>query len=143
MKLIDFQKKFHIRRINFADVSPAPDNVSETYASDKLICPYCGAEIEFEAEDTDEILGGTPWQCIECGKYFYAQGEVSIDTTCTPMEDKVLENQKYIESMYDHMDRCAQKDTEFDDNPHGVLEYEMYKDYAEPLFANMRKEGKP
>ncbi|MGN0415351.1 MAG: hypothetical protein ACI4FX_07655 [Agathobacter sp.] len=142
MKLIDFQNKFHIRRINFADVSPAPDDASETCASDKLICPYCGAEIEYDSEDVDGILDGTPWQCIECDKYFYAEGEVGIDTICTPMEDKVLEKQRYIESIYDHMDRCAQGGVEFDD-PHGVLEYEIYKDYAEPLFANAGKEEKP
>lgn len=140
MKLIDFQKKFHIRRINFSKVSPAPDDVSETYASDKLICPYCGKENEYDSEDVDGIIKGTPWQCIECEKYFYAQGEVSIDTTCTPMEDKVLEERKYIEEHYAYMDKCDHNGVEFDDHPYGTVEYEVYKEYAEPLFANMEAE---
>lgn len=143
MKLIDFQKKFHIRRIDFGKVSPAPDNISETYATDKLFCPYCGAEIEYESEDINGLMNGTPWQCIECEKYFYAHGEISIETTCTPMEDKVLENQKYIESMYNYMDRCDQKGVELDgSHPSGTIEYDLYKEYAEPLFANMETEVK-
>lgn len=41
MNLKEFQKKYHIRRIDFEKVEPS--GFEEEYASDKLICPYCKA----------------------------------------------------------------------------------------------------
>ena len=61
---------------------------------------------------------------------------MSIDTTCTPIEDKVIERRNHIESDYQYMDGCDEKGCEWD-NPWGVVEYETYKEYAEPLFENM------
>lgn len=45
-----------------------------------------------------------------------------------------------IESNYEHMDQCDRCGCEWD-NPFGVVEYETYKKYAEPLFKNMELEG--
>ena len=89
MKLKEFQEKYHIRRIDFNQIKPTENDVE--YGSDKLICPYCKAVNEYEGEETEEIIKGTSIQCCDCDKWFYAEGEVTIDTTCTPIEDKVLE----------------------------------------------------
>ena len=136
MKLKEFQEKYHIRRIDFNQIKPTENDVE--YGSDKLICPYCKAVNEYEAEETEEIIKGTPIQCCDCDKWFYAEGEVTIDTTCTPIEDKVLEPwvKRNIEQNYEHMDTCDEKGCEWD-SPFGVVEYETYKQYAEPLFENM------
>lgn len=98
MNLKEFQKKYHIRRIDFEKVEPS--GFEEEYASDKLICPYCKSSIDYDCEDANDILSGTPFLCPECEKWFYASGEVSIDTTCTPIEDKVIERRNHIESDY-------------------------------------------
>ena len=84
-------------------------------------------------------MGGTPYQCPCCEKWFYAEGEILVDTTCTPMEDKVLDGftKKYIEDTYSYMDECNSKGCEWD-KPYGCVEYELYKQYAEPLFENMK-----
>lgn len=139
LTLKQFQDKYGIRRIDFSKVHEVEHE--KTYGSDKLICPYCGAENEYEAEDTDEVLNGTPWQCYECEKWFYAEGEISIDTTCTPIENKVLEpfTRNEIERMYAHMDECDEKGCKWGRN-RGVVEWEMYKEYAEPIFENMEGE---
>ena len=139
MKIKEFQEKYHIRRINFNKINPTENDVE--YGSDKLICPYCKAVNEYEAEETEEIIKGTPIQCCDCDKWFYAEGEVTIDTTCTPIEDKVLEPwvKRNIEQSYEHMDICDEKGCELD-SPFGVVEYETYKQYAEPLFKNMEIE---
>lgn len=136
MKLKEFQEKYHIRRIDFNQIKPTANDVE--YGSDKLICPYCKAVNEYEAEETEEIIKGIPIQCCDCDKWFYADGEVTIDTTCTPIEDKVLEPwvKRNIEQSYEHMDTCDEKGCEWD-SPFGVVEYETYKKYAEPLFKNM------
>ena len=136
MKLKEFQEKYHIRRIDFNQIKPTENDVE--YGSDKLICPYCKAVNEYEAEETEEIIKGTSIQCCDCDKWFYAEGEVTIDTTCTPIEDKVLEPwvKRSIEQSYEHMDTCDEKGCEWD-SPFGVVEYETYKQYAEPLLKNM------
>ena len=136
MKLKEFQEKYHIRRIDFNQIKPTDNDIE--YGSDKLICPYCKAVNEYEGEETEEIIKGTSIQCCDCDKWFYAEGEVTIDTTCTPIEDKVLEPwvKRNIEQNYEHMDTCDEKGCELD-SPFGVVEYETYKQYAEPLFKNM------
>ena len=136
MKLKEFQEKYHIRRIDFNQIKPTENDVE--YGSDKLICPYCKAVNEYEGEETEEIIKGTSIQCCDCDKWFYAEGEVTIDTTCTPIEDKVLEPwvKRNIEQSYEHMDTCDEKGCECD-FPFGAIEYETYKQYAEPLFKNM------
>lgn len=143
MKLKELQEKYHIRRIDFNQIKPADYVVK--YASDILICPYCNAENEYEAEEIDEILRGTPVRCCECDKWFYAEGMVTVDTECTPIEAKVLEGwvRRNIEEGYKHMDICAEGGCEWG-SPFGVVEYELYKHYAEPLFENMEidKESK-
>lgn len=140
LNLKQFQEKYGIKRIDFSKVHEVEEE--ETYGSDNLICPYCGAENEYEAEQTDEILQGTPWQCYECEKWFYAEGEISIDTTCTPIENKVLEHftRTEIERSYEHMDKCDENGCKWD-GKYGVLEWETYKNYAEPLFENMEGES--
>ena len=68
MKLKEFQEKYHIRRIDFNQIKPTENDVE--YGNDKLICPYCKAENEYEAEETEEIIKGTPIQCCDCDKWF-------------------------------------------------------------------------
>lgn len=136
LSLKEFQEKYGIKRIDFSKVHRVDKPI--TYATDKMICPYCDAEIEYEAEDSDEILQGTPWQCPECEKWFYVDGEVSIETTCTPIENKVLEPHmiRCIEKSYSHMDKCDADGCKWT-SPYGVVEWETYKEYAEPLFENI------
>lgn len=136
MNLKEFQKKYHIRRIDFAKIKPT--NLTKEYAEDALICPYCKNSISYESDVTNDILDGTPFQCHSCGKWFYADGEITINTTCTPIEDKILEYKKYIERDYQYMDECDKKGCEWD-APYGVVEYGIYKGYAEPLFENMKE----
>ena len=135
MNLSEFQKKYGIKRIDFGKVKPSEHETE--YDTDRLICPYCGEVIEYGDEEIDDILRGESYQCPECEKRFYASGEVSIDTTCTPMEDAVLENQNHIEGMYHYMDECDKKGCQWDGR-YGVVEWETYKEFAEPLFENMR-----
>lgn len=105
MNLSEFQKKHGIKRIDFSKVKPSEHETE--YDTDKLVCPYCGEKIQYESEETDSILQGTPYQCPECEKWFYAEGEVRIDTTCTPIEDKVLDSHTMycIEQSYEYMDK--------------------------------------
>lgn len=135
MNLEDFQKKYGIRRIDFNKVKPT--NLNPEYAEDALICPYCKNTVHYDSEDINDILDGTPYQCPHCEKRFYAEGELIVNTTCTPIEDKVLDvfTQKCIEDTYTYMDECDSKGCERD-NPYGCVEYELYKQYAEPLFEN-------
>lgn len=135
MNLSEFQKKYGIKRIDFSKVKPS--GCETEYDTDKLVCPYCGEKINYESEEIDDILKGESYQCPQCEKWFYASGEISVDTTCTPMEDAVLEHQYHIEGTYQHMDECDKIGCEWD-NPHGVVEWETYKKFAEPLFKNMR-----
>lgn len=134
MNLKEFQKKYHIRRIDFSKISPT--NLTKEYAEDALICPYCKNSMQYDSEDVNGILVGAPIKCQNCGKWFYAEGEIVVNTTCTPIEDKVIEYRKYIERDYRHMDECDEKGCEWD-TPYGVVEYGIYKEYVETLFENM------
>ncbi len=138
MTLKEFMEYFSIKRIDFDKVQPT--QLSEEYGTDDLICPYCHESIQYEAEDIDDILGGTPYQCPECGKWFYAEGEMSISTTSTPIEDIVLNRKSYIQSAYNHMDECDKKGVRFSYRPYGNCEWTTYKNYAEPLFENQEME---
>ena len=137
MNLKEFQKKYGIRRIDFSKIKPT--NLDSEYAEDELICPYCKNTVHYDSEDVNDILVGTPYQCPHCEKRFHAEGETTIKTTCTPIEDKVLDDftRKYIEDTYSYMDECDSKGCEWD-NPYGCVEYELYKKYAEPLFENLK-----
>lgn len=137
MNLKQFQEKYHIRRIDFDKVKPS--GKATQYGTDELICPYCDQHDFCELEDWEDYLNGTPYQCNNCGKYFYVNAELSINTTCVPVEEIVLAplTRKEIENRYEHMDICDKKGCEWD-KPQGVVEYETYKQYAEPLFENMK-----
>ena len=137
MNLAEYQRKYGIKRIDFADIEPS--GLDEQYADDKLICPYCGSEIEYESEDTDIILRGTEWQCVECEKWFYVDADVTVNTTCTPMEDAVRYNRRYIEDAYRHIDECEKKGMEFPDRRYGFVEWETYQKWAKPLFENQER----
>lgn len=135
MKLKEFQEKHGIKRIDFEKVMPA--EYDEQHSSDNLICPYCGSENELEGEYLEKVLNGTPFQCGNCDKWFYAEGEMTIESTCTPMENKVLEPyiKRNIMRSYKYMDECDRLGCEWD-RPYGVVEYETYREYARPLFEN-------
>lgn len=136
MNLSEFQKKHSIKRIDFSKVKPSGRETE--YDTDKLVCPYCGEEIEYESEEIDDILKGESYQCPECEKWFYASGEVSIDTVCTPMEDAVLERRFYIEDTYQYMDECVKKGLDLPERRCGIAEWETYAAYARPLLENMK-----
>ena len=137
MTLKEMQEKYKIKRINFDEVQKS--GYSEEYGYDALVCPYCGHEFDFESEDIDEILGGTTYRCYECKKNFFVKGEREIKCYCKPMEDAVLENRRYIEADYKHMDECAEKGCTWQ-SPFGTVEWEVFREYARPLFENMEKE---
>ena len=140
MNLEQFHKKFGIKRIEFSKVRKSD---RETQCeSDALRCPYCESIIEYESENTEDILKGTPWQCPLCEKWFYAEGEASIDTWCKPMEDAVIEHRRYIEDAYNHVDKCLEHGLLFDDNRYGNVEWETYYNYAKPYFENLEQEAK-
>ena len=139
MTLAEFKKRFGIKRIDFSKVERS--DLEEQCGSDKLICPYCEGEIEYESEEIDSIIRGEAYQCPHCDKWFYAEGEVSIDTWCTPMADKVLDSRKHIERAYQHMDECEKGGVEFNENRYGNVEWETYYAYALPLIENGEMEG--
>lgn len=139
MKLPEFQKKYRIKRINFDKVHRNLD-LDREHGTDEIICPYCGEKWSIEAEEIDDCLGGMTVQCGFCDKNFRVEGAITIETTCTPMEDAVLDERENIERNYRHMDECAEKGCEWDD-AYGVVEWEMYRDYARPLFENAESEG--
>lgn len=136
MNLKEMKERYHIHRIDFNKVKPV--DIEEVYSEDKLLCPYCGRYTEYSAEDVDEILRGYPFECVECGKHFFAEGEMRLDITCTPIENKVLERftRKNIELAYEHMDECEKAGLEWS-SPYGVVEYETFKRFGEPLYSNM------
>lgn len=47
--LKDFQEKWHIKRLNFNEISPT--ELEEQNGTDKLICPYCKKEISYTSMD--------------------------------------------------------------------------------------------
>lgn len=137
MTLKEMQEKYNIKRINFDEVKKS--ECGEEYGYDALVCPYCGYEFNYESEDIDEILGGTTYECPECEKNFFVEGEQEIKCYCKPMEDAVLENRRYIEDDYKHMDECAERGVTWE-SPLGTVEWEVFRKYARPLFENMEKE---
>lgn len=53
------------------------DEETETYGEDKIICPYCGYDMEdddgyFTSEQSGEC------ECPECGKTFHFEAEISV-----------------------------------------------------------------
>ena len=140
MNLAEYQKRYGIQRIDFNKVHRS--GLEETYANDKMICPYCQSEIEYEGEETEDVIKGTPYQCFNCGKWFYAEGEVTIDVTCTPMEDAVIDNRLHIERGYEHIDKCEEKGMDFPEKAYGFVEWENYYNWERPLRENEEKNGK-
>lgn len=139
MNLSEFQKKYGIKRIDFSKIKPSAHETE--YDTDKLVCPYCGEKIQYEGEEIDDILKGESYKCPECEKWFYVEGEISIDTYCEPLEDAVLKRKRYIEDIYNYMDKCDRNGCEWEER-YGNVEWETYKKYAEPLFENMKMEEK-
>lgn len=138
MNLKEYQEKYGIKRINFDSIKVDKD-LDEERGIDNLVCPYCGKEFEYESEDIDDILHGATYQCPNCEKWFYAKGEIIIDTTCTPIEQAVLDNRSYIEANYKLIDECEKKGMDFPDYRYGFVEWETYRDWERPLFENMEE----
>lgn len=137
--LKDFMDKHGIKRIDFDAIEMS--DAEEEFATDKLVCPYCGCEMELMGEEYDDVLKGTAYQCEDCEKWFYVEAEMSINTTCKPMEDYLLEPwvKRNIQGRYDHDDQCNEKGMIWDlDNKFQYIEWQTYKEYAEPLFENMK-----
>lgn len=132
--LKEYQKMHGIKRIDFSKVEPS--GLKEQESTDELVCPYCKSPFDYEAEDIDDILGGAKFKCPFCDKWFFAEGEMSINTWSKPIEDAVLEHQRYIEDTYAYFDKCAEKGLLFDGDRTGCVEWETFKDYAMPLFEN-------
>lgn len=143
MNLKEYQEKFGIKRIDFNKVKR---NGLFACGDDELICPYCQHNFEYESEEIENIMNGVNYQCPKCEKYFYVTGEMSINTHCLSMEDAVVENEKYIKSCYDSIDELEERKFNFKKSGLYIsLEWEVYYDYAKPLFENQemkRKEGK-
>lgn len=139
MNLAEYQDLFGIKRIDFNKVHRT--NLNEQYADDEIICPYCESKIWYEAEDTDEIIRGITWECPDCGKWFYVDAEVTVNTTSYPMEDAVIDNRRYIERSYEHIDECEAHNMEFPKKTYGFVEWETYQKWAKPLFKNQEGTG--
>ena len=138
MTLKEYQEKYGIRRIDFSEVHRS--GLEEQYADDELICPYCEKKVELECEDYEDVVRGEPWQCPHCWKWFYTEGYFTLNTTCTPMEDIVLDHRRHIEGRYAHIDKCEEKGLDWDDGRYGNIEWETYAEYAKPLFENQKGE---
>ena len=138
MNLKQWQEKFGVKRIDFTKIQPS--GKAEQMADDKLICPYCENEIEYECEETDDIIKGTTYQCPHCEKWFYASADITVNTYSTPMEDAVLQSRRYIEETYKHVDSCEALGIDWEDKQYGYVEWSVYADYAKPLFENMEKD---
>lgn len=136
--LAEFQKKYGIKRIDFGDVDFG--NYDTQYGSDELICPYCEETFNWEGEDTDEVIRGKTFQCPNCEKYFRVEAEVEINTTCTPIEDYIMQNwvRDSITNTYKDDDYLDDMGKEWELNkPYGYCEYNVWTNYAEPLFENI------
>lgn len=138
LTLKQYQEINGIKRINFNEVEPS--EFEEEYASDEMICPYCKKTVPYEAEETDNIIRGTAYQCPYCNEWFYVSAEITVETTCTPMETAVLDHKRHIEGMYDHMDKCAEHGLLFPPTKYGNVEWETYYEFARPLFENQKME---
>lgn len=139
MNLTEYQKKFGIKRIDFDEVHRT--DLEEQYAGDELICPYCECRIQYEAEDTDEIIRGTAWECPDCGKWFYVDAYITVNTTSYPIEDAVIDNRRHIENSYKYIDECEAHGMDFPEKAFGFVEWETYQQWAKPLFENQEGEG--
>lgn len=138
MNLAEYQKRFGIKRIDFSKVHRT--NLEEQYGEDDLICPYCQTRIEYEAEYTDDVIRGTAWRCPECNKWFYVDAEVTVNTTCYPMEDAAIDHRRYIEHSYEHIDECEKKGMDFPEKQYGFVEWKTYCRWAKPLFENAEQD---
>lgn len=139
LNLKQFQEKFGIKRIDFSEIKKT--GLERRYGTDELICPYCGTKNALESEHYDDVLHGTAWQCWNCDKYFYVTADVSIDTYCEPLEDAIKDTwiEREIRNTYDHCDKCEEAGLKYpENNPYGFVEWHTFKDYAEPLFSNMK-----
>ena len=132
--LREYQAMHGIKRIDFSKVNASGKH--KQYSTDELICPYCKAEFDLDSEEIDEVVGGTKYQCPDCEKWFYAEGEISVNTWCTPIEDIVLDRKVWIEETYKHLDKCEEMGVLFDGDRKGCVEWGTYERYAMPLFEN-------
>ena len=138
MTLKQWQDKFGVKRIDFTTVKPS--GLDYQCGEDVLICPYCETEVEYESEETEDIIKGEPYQCPECGKWFYAEADITVNTYCSPMEETVLQHRRYIQDTYDYVDKCEALGTEWPDTRYGLVEWNVYDEYARPYFANQEGE---
>lgn len=140
MNLKQWQDKFGVKRIDFSKIKCK--GLKTQYESDKMICPYCGTINEFESGDSKEVINGTVWRCCECERNFYVSGDVTINTYARPLEDTIAKTWigRYIQSMYDHVDKCEKNGMDFPDRRYGFVEWEIYYNYAKPLFENMERD---
>lgn len=136
--LVDYQKQFGIKRIDFSKIQPT--GIEEQYENEQLRCPYCKGVIYYDSEEIDTILHGTSWWCPNCEKNFYVTAEVTVNTTCTPMPDAVIDWRRHIENTYSHIDELERRGFDFPDYQHGFVEWEIYWEFAKPLFENERIE---
>lgn len=136
MRLQEVREKHGIKRIDFSKVHRHKEDLEE-YGTDILICPYCKERIEYWSEDIDDIIRGVEYSCPKCGKWFYAEAEISLNTTCTPMEDAVINRRGSIEGIYQHMDECDEKGFDFSKSIYETVEWNVYIHFARPLFENM------
>ena len=139
MNLSQFREKHCIKRIDFSKVKRS--GLEDQCETDALRCPYCKALIELCTDDYDEVLRGSSMQCPTCDKWFYATAEISIETTCIPISDAVIDNKRHIETTYQYMDECDEKGVDFSGKKYGIVEWEIYKEFARPLFENEEKAG--
>lgn len=136
MRLQEVIEKHGIKRIDFSKIK-RDGEAEEEYGSDNLICPYCKKVFEYDSEEIQDILNGEPYQCPDCYKWFYVEAEMSLETTCTPMEDAVMRHRRHIEETYAHMDECDKRGLDFSKNVYQTVEWSVYREFAEPLFENM------
>lgn len=137
MTLSEYRQRYGIKRIDFSKLKRS--EIEEQYGSDKLICPYCMNPIEYEGEEIDDIISGEPYQCPKCEMWFYAEGELSLETTCIPMENAVIDRRKHIEDSYAHLDKCEAGGVDFKENRFGNIEWNTYASFARPLLENLLK----
>lgn len=143
VSLHEFMDKYGIKRIDFEKAKELSGTYDTEYATDELICPYCGTVIECEAEETDDIINGTIYDCPSCEKIFRVEAEVSIQTECIPIENHIVTHKSYIESVYKHNDECDAEGMQWVlEEPCGYVEYETFKDYERPFLHNLEIDKK-
>jgi DNA-directed RNA polymerase subunit RPC12/RpoP len=79
----------------------AVNNGYDTFYTDNVVCPYCGANYE----NTDYEISSSDYEdfeCCECGKTFFVTAEYSVSYDSIPTENRYIDTYRQYKNYIDY-----------------------------------------